>query len=159
METNRFHQLGELLKEEYENQNWTELEKLALEYLDLAKNFSSDWNYGNAIHHANLVLGMIKLENDDLESAKDYLLRAGKTKGSPQLKSFGPNMSLAKNLLEFGEKEVVLEYLELVKKFWNPIFSFFKVRKWRRIIKQGSIPNFGANNIYYLTRTPNKKPS
>ncbi len=153
MEPDRFHQIVELLIEAYEEEKLTEAERLALEYLELAKEHTTDWNYGNAIHHANLVLGKIRLLGDDLEQAKNYLLKAGKTPGSPTLNSFGPNMDLARELLEIGERDVVLQYLDLVKKFWYPIFSFFKVRKWRKAIKKGDVPDFRGHNIYHLRRT------
>jgi len=68
------------------------------------------WNHGNNIHHGNLILGRISLAADDIEQAKERLIEAGKTPGSPQLNSFGPNMTLAKELLQKGEKGVVLEY-------------------------------------------------
>ena len=37
--------------------------------------------------------------------AAEYLLKAGATSGSPQLDSFGPNMSLAKDLLGKDQRE------------------------------------------------------
>jgi hypothetical protein len=49
--------------------------------------------------------------NGDIEEAKKQLLLAGKTPSSPQLNSFGPNMILAKELLDKGEKDTVLHYL------------------------------------------------
>lgn len=157
MELERFHQIGGLLIKKYEEEKWPEAEQQALDYLESANKNISDWNYGNAIHLANLVLGKINLINDDLEQAKDYLLKAARTDGSPQLKSFGPNMSLARDLLEVGEKEVVLKYLDLVKKFWYPLFSFFKIRKWKKEIKNRLVPDFAANNIYHLRSTPTKR--
>ena len=150
MEKDRFHKIGESLKVAYGKENWVEAEELSWEYLDLAKENTSNWNYGNAIHHANLVLGKIRLENGNVEQAKDFLLKACKTIGSPQLNSFGPNMSLAAEFLELGENEVVLEYLGLIRKFWNPIFSFSKVRKWKNTINEGRVPDFGANRVYHL---------
>ena len=79
MELDRFHQIGGLLIKKYEEEKWPEVEQLALDYLESANKNISDWNYGNAIHLANLVLGKIRLINDDLEQAKDYLLKAGRT--------------------------------------------------------------------------------
>ena len=61
------------------------------------------WNFGNYLHHGNIVLGMIALSQDDIEGAGSYLLIAGSTPGSPQLDSFGPDFVLAKKLLERGE--------------------------------------------------------
>ena len=70
--------------------------------------------------------------------------RAGKTPGSPQLNSFGPNMMLAEALLEAGRKETVIEYLKLCGKFWKR----GQVDKWIEVIKEGGIPKFGANLRY-----------
>ena len=104
----------------------------------------NDWNTGNAIHHGNLVLGRLALQAGDNDKAKSHLLKAGKTSGSPQLNSFGPNMTLAKELLDKGEKEVVLEFFQLCAKFWKSD----KLDQWIAIVKDGGIPSFGGNLLY-----------
>ena len=104
---------------------------------------SSGWNYGNNIHHGNIILGKIALASDDLDEAKKRLIEAGKTPGSPQLNSFGPDMALAKELLQKGEKDVVLEYLELCSKFWKS--GKERLDKWSVVVKDGKIPDFGFN--------------
>jgi hypothetical protein len=104
---------------------------------------SSSWNYGNNVHHGNIILGRIALTSDDLEEAKKHLIKAGKTPGSPQLNSFGPSMSLAKELLQKGEKDVVLEYFELCSKFWE--MGKDRLHKWSVLVKDGKIPDFGPN--------------
>lgn len=148
MKTKRFHRLQALMNQAFQNEDFNEAKTLALEYLALASSFKSNWNYGNAIHHANIILGRISLIEGKIERSKTYLISAGQTIGSPQLKSFGPNMSLAKELLEIGEKNVVIEYLDLCKEFWYKIFSWYKIRKWKKIIRKGGIPDFKANLIY-----------
>ncbi len=77
-----------------------------------------DWNYGNVIHQANQLLGLAALQEGRVTEAKQYLIAAAITPGSPQLNSFGPNMVLAQRLLERGEKNVVIQYLDLVARFW-----------------------------------------
>jgi len=114
--------------------------------LSVAENYRSNWNYGNAVHKANLALGRLALRSGDIEQAKHYLIEAGKTPGSPQLNSFGPNMLLAKELLERGEKAAVLQYLDLCGKFWRSDFG--AVATWRAIIAEGKQPNFLANLLY-----------
>jgi len=104
---------------------------------------SPGWNYGNNIHHGNIILGRIALTLDDLEEAKKRLINAGKTPGSPQLNSFGPNMTLAKELLQKGEKDVVLKYLDLCSKFWKS--GKDRLHKWSVVVKDGKIPDFGPN--------------
>lgn len=119
-------------------------EQYANQLLKMSKEEDYSWNNGNAVHHGNLVLGRLALQAADVEKAKSHLLEAGKTRGSPKLNSFGPNMTLAKELLEKGEKEVVLEYFELCAKFWERD----ELDKWRTIVKAGQIPDFGANLRY-----------
>jgi hypothetical protein len=102
------------------------------------------WNYGNMIHHGNLVLGRLALRDGDMAKAKQHLLAAGETPGSPQLNSFGPNMTLAKELLEKGEKEAVLEYFKRCGTFWKKD----RLQAWTKEVQAGKIPNFGANLDY-----------
>ena len=107
---------------------------------------AADWNRGNRIHHGNLILGRIALSKGDVDEAKSRLLLAGQTDGSPQLNSFGPNMLLAKELLELGETEVVLEYFELCKEFWSSPRR--QLEQWTDDVKANRAPQFGANLAY-----------
>jgi len=75
--------------------------------------------------------------------AKKYLLKAGKMPGSPQLDSYGPNMTLAKELLEKGEREVVIEYFQMCASFWDDDID--RLKNWMSIVQEGGIPDFGAN--------------
>ena len=118
----------------------------ARELLDLAQSLERDWNYGNAIHDGNMVLGRLELVHGDLEEASRRLLEAGKTPGSPQLNSFGPNMSLARDLLVAGEGEVVIEYLRHCLEFWE--LGRERVKDWIALIEGGRLPDFGANLVY-----------
>ena len=110
---------------------------------ELPKYFHND---GNAIHYSHLVLGRVALREGDVEQAETRLIESGRTKGSPNLVSFGPNMSLAKELLDTGEWEVVLEYLELCGKFWEGGSETLPV--WKEQVKRNEIPEFGANLNY-----------
>src|SRR5262249_20942154 len=118
----------------------------AEELLRLAPKYSKDWNYGNALHKGNLALGRLSLRDGHTESAKKYLLEAGKTPGSPQLNSFGPNMTLAKELLEKGERAVVLEYFGECRNFWE--MGGERLSDWSALMKDGRTPDFGANLLY-----------
>ena len=99
---------------------------------------------GNELHHSNLVLGRLALHSGRREEAKSYLLAAGDVAGSPHLDSFGPNMELAKALLEAGEKETVLQYFGLCAKFWKSK----ELKEWRKQIERGETPDFGGNLNY-----------
>jgi len=98
-ELTRYYALADLAKSEV-NKDLSKAEDFAKELLHLSSIESRDWNYGNAIHIGNMVLGQVALRKGEIEKAEMYLLRSGQTPGSPQLDTFGPNMSLAKELLE-----------------------------------------------------------
>jgi len=142
----RFCALDDVAKESFVAGRIEDARKYATELLTLAPDYESNWNYGNAIQDGNLVLGRIAVREGRLEEAKQYLLAAGKSKGSPQMDSFGPNMSLAKDLLEKGERDSVLQYFELCRKFWT--MDYGKLDDWRQEVKAGKIPKFGANLVY-----------
>ena len=145
-EIQKFYMLDDLAKFAYEAGYLNKAESYAKEILLLAPKYPKDWNYGNAIHHSNIILGRIALTKGDIEAAKNHLIEAGKTPGSPQLNSFGPNMTLAKELLDKNEIQVVLSYFELCGKFWKN--GEKKLQEWSALIKGGQTPDFGANLKY-----------
>jgi hypothetical protein len=120
----------------------------ALTLLQQAATLRDDWNYGNAIQVGNLVLGLIALKAADVPEANRLLLEAGKSPGSPQLNSFGPNMLLAKELLAKGEQQVVIQYFELCAKFWK--HQEGRLDGWKAVVIKGGIPDFRANLDYQL---------
>ena len=71
-----------------------------------------------ALYYGNLVLGRVALREGKLDEAKNTCWNQARRKGSPVLNSFGPNMSLAKELLEKGETNAVLEFFQECEKFW-----------------------------------------
>jgi tetratricopeptide (TPR) repeat protein len=142
----RFHGLGALATAAFEAGETAKAQRYASELLLSAPKFKNDWNYGNALHEGNVVLGLVALKRADIAGAKEHLLAAGQTPGSPQLNSFGPNMTLAKELLEKGEREVVLTYLQSCGKFWK--MGSDELQAWIATIKGGGTPDFGANLQY-----------
>jgi hypothetical protein len=124
-----------------------EARSLAQRLIGDAEEFPKDWNYGNAIHAANIVLGRIALREDDTKLAGKYLLSAGGTPGSPQLDTFGPDMNLARELIAAGEPDTVVAYFDLCEKFWK--MNDGRLKAWRESVKLGKIPDFGANLRYF----------
>jgi hypothetical protein len=116
------------------------------EPLDMAAQYPADWNYRSAIYFGNWVLGRIALQRGDAAQAGDYLLRAAATPGSPQLNTFGPNATLAQELLEKGQTAVVLQYFDLCARFWK--MDNGNLAEWTANVKAGGIPKFGANLEY-----------
>jgi len=145
-EEEKFYALDDAAKEGFEVARIEDARKYATDLLALAPKYKGNWNYGNAIQDGNLVLGRIAVREGRIDEARQYLLAAGSSPGSPQMDSFGPNMSLAKDLLEKGERDVVLQYFEQCRKFWDSDFG--KLDEWTRDVKAGRMPYFGANLVY-----------
>ncbi len=110
----------------------------ATELLRLAEEVPRDWNYGNAIHEGHGILGHVALNQGDTEAAKAHLLSAGATPGSPQLNSFGPELTLAQALLDRGERDTVAEYLQNCSRFWQDRSK--ALNDWITQIRAGESP-------------------
>jgi len=113
---------------------------LAKKALELAPSFKANWNYGNALHLAHSVLGLLALDAGEVPTAVDELKKAGATPGSPQLNSFGPTMQLARRLLQQGEFEAVLGYLQQCRVFWKSGGVWLAL--WEDKVRKGEVPNF-----------------
>lgn len=99
------------------------------------------WLRSDEVHSANTTLGLIALQNGDVQEAKRRLMLSADVEGSPVLNSFGPSMILAKGLLERGETQAVVEYLAQVGSFWKDR----RITEWVAELRQGRTPNFGGN--------------
>lgn len=101
---------------------------------------------GQSTFDCNMVLGEVALRNGNVAEAAQYLIASGGSSGSPVLGTFGPNMSLAKALLEKGEVDVVLQFFDLCKAFWTDHSQVLD--RWSETVRKGGIPNFGPNLQY-----------
>ena len=133
----RFYELENEIRVAYDSKNYGEAKDLIKIYLRLAKKYKCNWNYGNAIHDANRYLGLISLKHGDIDSASEYLIKAGKSTGSPQLDTFGPELDLANELLKLGRGKDVAIYLKDIKKFWN---DGALIEEWLVSITNGESP-------------------
>ncbi len=97
---------------------------------------------GGPLHDGNMVLGQVALRKGDKPGAEQYLLKAGATPGSPSLDRYGPNFSLAHDLLVAGgSTTAVLRYCDEVASFWGDP----RLAAWRATIAAGKMPDFGDN--------------
>jgi hypothetical protein len=121
----------------------------------MASQFQSnlDWNYGNAIHYSNILLGRLALARDQVGIASRYLLRAAAIDGSPQLSDYGPDMTLAQELLWCGESSVVLQYFERCGRFWRNAEKN-RLQEWSDAVCVGDAPHFGTRSGLNPTRWP-----
>ena len=118
-ELDRFYSLSGKMSAAYNANEFGSADALAREYLQLARRFPCNWNYGNAIHKANLILGLVARRGGRKAEAVSYLSSAGTTPGSPQLDSFGPSLLLAREWAKAGEHKAVAGYLRSVQRFWK----------------------------------------
>ena len=100
----------------------------------------------DSVHACNVILGRVALRRGDLKRADAYLLAASQVRGGGALSSFGPNMMLAYELLEKGERQTVLDYLRRCATFWTSDRG--QLARWSAQIRAGRIPQFGANLSY-----------
>lgn len=152
-----FYDLAIQTRLAYSDGDKAKAKRVAQEYLSAASRFTCDWNYGNAVHDANAVLGLIALQEGHREAAVRYLLAAGLSRGSPQRDSFGPSLLLAKLLAEAGEFDAVATYVRSIRRFWEADdtttlgFLGFGDRQpmtsWLKKLASRKVPNFGMNAL------------
>ena len=141
----RFYALNDVAKQSLIAGKIGDARFYAGELLALLPHFPENWNYGNAVQDAHLVLGRIAVREKRISDAKRHLYASGKSGGSPQLNTFGPNMSLAKDLLEKGERQAVLDHFERCRIFWK--MDQGELDKWSREVQEGKTPDFGVNLV------------
>jgi hypothetical protein len=94
------------------------------------------------IYNINDALGRAAFLARNYIGAGDYLLKAADTPGTdPSLRTFGPDLWLARVLLNVGYKEVVLAFLERCRMFWDSS----KLDNWILTIQEGQPADFGPN--------------
>ena len=118
--TDRFYLLVPLSRFAFSMGQRDKARKYARELLQMASQYPNDWNYGNAIYYGYVVLGGMALEEG--------------------------NMTLAKELLEKGQFEVVGQFLTQCKNFWK--MDRGNLDSWIAKVRHGEIPDFGANLDY-----------
>jgi len=141
----RVFALPDAAKAAFELGKLDEARQYALELLTLADRLPRDLS-GDAVHDGHMVLGRLALADGDPQAAERELREAGKTPGSPTLNSFGPNMSLALDLIKQQRTEAVVEYFTLCSAFWK--MERGRIRRWTVLAKGGELPDFGANLLY-----------
>ena len=146
-EEERLYELSSRLEAELNAGKLDNAASIADDLLKQAECCKNTWNYGNVIHNAHVALGRFALFMGDVDSSKMHLLEAGKTPGSPQLDSFGPDRILATELLRQGQRDTVLKYLELCSSFWKESKTGQPAKVleyWKNEIGNGSVLDLTA---------------
>ena len=126
--------------------NLSDVRETAKELERMAPQCKGAPSYGSIVQDFNQILGRIALTEGNVDEAKKRLLASAYSDGSPTMNSFGPNMTLAKELLLKREKEVVIQYFDLCRRFWGRHTDTLDL--WTADVKSGHIPKFGANLKY-----------
>ena len=99
-----------------------------------------DSDYGNAVYSGNLILSQAALDKNDIPNAKRYLLEAAASPGVRGIELSGLDTSVARTLLQRGERDTVLEYFNRARNLWPQGAQF--ISRWETIIRGGRMPNF-----------------
>src|SRR6266850_1280460 len=95
-----------------------------------------------AVQRANTILGRVALRDGDVVRAKQYLLDSAGPQTARDIALAGPTLVLAKELIERGERDAVLQYLENCLQLWPRGESVLRI--WIADIRNGKNPNFGG---------------
>jgi hypothetical protein len=164
----RFYRLVALEKAAFDADDFGKAGKYAHELLQTAERYPDDWNHGNALYFGNWMLGRVALRrprwsfgrflravagappprNGDLNRAGIYLLKAAAAPPgrAGTMNTFGPNTTLAKELLERGQSKVVVQFFALCAQYWK--MDHGKLAEWTAAVNRGEMPKFGANLNY-----------
>jgi hypothetical protein len=99
----------------------------------------------SAVQRGNTILGLVALRQGDLAESKQYLIDSAKPSAAKFVSIYGPKMILARELLESGERDAVIEYLENCITLWPNGQN--ALRNWIADVKNGKTPNFGNLNF------------
>lgn len=137
----KFQVLIELARGSFSAGSVAKSEEYVKKLLDEAGGFTSHWRYGEAMHTADTIRGHLAFMRGKTDEAKEMLLASARVPPSPRLVAWGPEFSLASDLMAKGEKAAVAEYLELVGKFWR---REAVLERWKKDMAEGRNPDFGS---------------
>jgi tetratricopeptide (TPR) repeat protein len=95
-----------------------------------------------AVQRANTILGRVALRMGDVAAADQYLLDSADGNAERDIAFSGPTLVLAKELIDHGERDAVVEYLEHCARLWPRGESVLRI--WIADIKNGKTPKFGG---------------
>lgn len=102
----------------------------------------------DAEEKAAIVEGRLALAAGDTATARARLIDAGSVLASPTQTSFGPNVTLARDLLAAGDTASVRAYFDTLSRTWPAESSAERLRQWRAALDRGETPDFSANLVY-----------
>jgi hypothetical protein len=110
--------------------------RYAVELFSTASHYPTLLFEAKATFFSNTIAGLVAVRSGNPEAAGLFLLAAGTTSGDPVLKSFGPTMLLASEVLATGDRASVIGFLAECGNFWQKDVT----ERWAAEIQQGRIP-------------------
>ncbi len=95
----------------------------------------------SAVQRAHTILGRVALRSGNMAGARQHLLDSANPESARYIAAFSPILILAKELLEKGEREIVVKYLENCLPLWPRGESVLQI--WIADIRNGRTPDFG----------------
>ena len=132
------------------NTNWEEILNDANSCLSAVDADPNSIETGWVEHIAYTFFGLYHLHFNDVDKAVGDLHKSIDVRPSPVLKSFGPSMCLAQQLLEVDRFDDVQGYLKRCKQTWLFPFSFFKLRRWMKKVGNREVPDFGPQEMTHV---------
>ncbi len=142
-EKERFHLAIHLAKCAIEAEEFAKARTYAEQLLKKAPDLKDHPDYARAFHQGNVTLGRLALAEGNVRKAKKMLLTAAQPPDYSDKHSFVPDVVLARKLLEKGEKDAVITYLQACRTFWT--IGTDRLNGWVAEIKEAAIPDFDVN--------------
>ncbi len=95
----------------------------------------------SAVQRAHTILGRVALRKGDVAAARGHLLDSASPESARYIAAYSPMLTLAKEMLEKGERDIVVEYLEKCVPLWPRGESVLQI--WITDIRNGRTPDFG----------------
>jgi len=123
-------------------------EPAARELLQLAAANPTDPEYGNAIFFANQALGEAALQRNDKNAAVRFFRASMEAPVTDLLRHRPIDVTLARNLVDWGERSAVAEFLEHCAKFNQVSPEFYQLSAWAAQIRAGKNPDLVPYHSY-----------
>ncbi len=102
----------------------------------------------HARHYAHIVLGHLSLQAGDVPRAVECLRLASSQNGDAAMRTYGPDLELAAQLVERGQRSAVVDYLTECIRISPGLAPMF--REWVRKIESGIAVNLTTKAVYDL---------
>jgi hypothetical protein len=131
-----------VLESELRRPDVKDAEAKATELLALASRNPKDPDYGTAIFLANLALGGAAMNRGDKPEAVRRMRAASDAPVTEYLRYNQIDMSLARKLVDAGERDAVATFLDRCEKFNQ---GGKPLKEWAAEIRKGTNPNLAPN--------------